>query len=101
RLQVAPAVELERYRREQKELLETYGWVSKKEGIVRIPIARAMELIAKEGLPSRMTNANSSLQTPPSPQPSPAEREKEKTPRGPSGVQSANIFGGLSPGGRK
>src|SRR5262249_46144211 len=37
----------------EEEILDTYGWVGKERGIVRVPIARAMELLAKEGLRSR------------------------------------------------
>ena len=33
--------------------LETYGRIDQKKGILRIPIERAMELIAHEGLPAR------------------------------------------------
>jgi len=40
-------------RKEEEELLDTYGWVDKERGIVRIPVARAMGLVAKEGLQSR------------------------------------------------
>jgi hypothetical protein len=46
-------------RKEEEELLDTYGWVDKERGIVRIPIARAMELVAKEGLQSRPSPGNS------------------------------------------
>lgn len=31
-----------------QEALETYGWVSKERGVVRLPVARAMELTVKE-----------------------------------------------------
>lgn len=31
-----------------QELLETYGWVNKERGVVRLPIACAMELTVKE-----------------------------------------------------
>jgi len=34
-------------------VLDGYAWVDKTRGIVRIPITRALELVAKEGLPSR------------------------------------------------
>jgi hypothetical protein len=40
-------------RREEDQVLHGYDWVDKAHGVVRIPIDRAMELIAKEGLPSR------------------------------------------------
>src|ERR1019366_3985774 len=32
-------------------LLENYSWVDKSQGKIRIPIERAMELVAKQGLP--------------------------------------------------
>jgi hypothetical protein len=35
------------------ELLEGYQWVDEQAGVVRIPIERAMELLAERGLPSR------------------------------------------------
>lgn len=41
------------YRQAQEERLTTYGWVDKDAGIVRIPIARAKELILERGLPTR------------------------------------------------
>jgi hypothetical protein len=33
---------------EQKQLLNSYGWLDKKSGIVRIPISQAMKLLAEE-----------------------------------------------------
>lgn len=33
----------------QLELLNSYGWVSEGDGVVRIPIERAMKLVAAEG----------------------------------------------------
>jgi hypothetical protein len=35
----------------QNETLATYGWVDEKAGVVRIPIDRAMEIVAQNGLP--------------------------------------------------
>ncbi len=46
-------------RKEEEKLLDTYGWIDKDRGIVRVPIARAMELVAKEGLQSRPSPSNS------------------------------------------
>ena len=53
RLQVAPGQELQQGRAAAEEILGSYGWVNKEAGIVRIPIARAMELLVERGLPSR------------------------------------------------
>jgi len=33
----------------QLELLTSYGWVSEAEGLVRVPIERAMELVVADG----------------------------------------------------
>lgn len=38
---------------EHDELLGSYGWVNQAQGRVRIPIERAMELVAQRGLPVR------------------------------------------------
>lgn len=51
-LQPAPPQELNQYRKEQEDLLQTYGWVDQKNGIVRIPIDRAMDLLIQRGLPA-------------------------------------------------
>jgi hypothetical protein len=53
RLQSNPAGDYQKLRGEQEALLHTYGWADKKSGLVRIPIERAMELIAERGLPAR------------------------------------------------
>jgi hypothetical protein len=41
-------VERERYRAAEAEALAGYGWVSQPDGVVRIPIERAMELVVAE-----------------------------------------------------
>jgi len=51
RLQVAPSVDLEQMRAREDEALTTYGWVDREAGTVRIPIERAMDLLAERGLP--------------------------------------------------
>lgn len=38
---------------EEGELLNTYGWLDRKAGVVHIPIDRAIELVAQRGLPVR------------------------------------------------
>jgi hypothetical protein len=52
-LQETPALDLERFRAKEEETLGTYGWVDREKGVVRIPIERAMEIVAREGLPKR------------------------------------------------
>jgi hypothetical protein len=53
RLQTAPVQELQRLRAAEEGVLTTYAWVDEATGTVRIPIARAMELVVKRGLPAR------------------------------------------------
>jgi hypothetical protein len=45
REQPAPQVDLEAFRAREDAEINSYGWVDKKAGIVRIPIDRAMELL--------------------------------------------------------
>jgi hypothetical protein len=53
RLQRLPAEGLEALREEEAAELEGYGWVDGKRGVVRIPIERAIDLVAERGLPVR------------------------------------------------
>ncbi len=51
RLQVSPETDLAGLRASEDSVLLHYAWVSKDSGVVRIPVARAMELLAERGLP--------------------------------------------------
>ncbi len=53
RLQISPAQDLKARRAAEDALLKSYGWVDRQAGIVRIPVDRAIELLAERGLPSR------------------------------------------------
>jgi len=53
RLQTNPRDDLRALRVHEDELLNTYGWVDKPAGIVRIPIDEAMKITAQRGLPAR------------------------------------------------
>jgi len=46
RLQIDPARDLKMMRSAETNILETYGWVDRKTGVVRIPIEQAMKEIA-------------------------------------------------------
>ncbi len=52
-LQIDPVADLNAYKARQNELLNSYGWVDKGAGIAHIPIERAIELTAQQGLPHR------------------------------------------------
>jgi hypothetical protein len=53
RLQADPPRDLREHRRREEALLSTAGWVDREAGVVRIPVERAMELVAERGLPHR------------------------------------------------
>lgn len=46
RLQVQPIKDLRELREAERMILDTYGWVDKSAGVVRIPIQRAIDLLA-------------------------------------------------------
>ena len=55
-LQTNPRQDLINLRASEDAILNTYGWVDKTGGIVRIPISEAMKLTVERGLPSRTNN---------------------------------------------
>jgi hypothetical protein len=50
RLQVTPPIDLQKFRAAEEEKLNSYGWVDPEKGVVRIPVSRALDLVAKDGL---------------------------------------------------
>lgn len=59
RLQISPSEDLQTFRAREEAELNTYGWINKTAGVVRIPISRAMDLLLQRGLPTRSaTNGN-------------------------------------------
>lgn len=50
RLETNERLEINNFRLQEEQTLYSYGWVDQQAGIVRIPIDRAMELIAQRGL---------------------------------------------------
>jgi hypothetical protein len=53
RLQTNPRQDLRDLRVQEEQVLDTYGWVDRNAGIVRIPITDAMKLTVQRGLPAR------------------------------------------------
>ena len=50
-LQLSTRADMDQYRADQKALLDGYGWIDRDAGTVRIPIERAMEIVATRGIP--------------------------------------------------
>jgi hypothetical protein len=59
-LEETPVLDLERMRQAEDQALNSYGWVDGQNGIVRIPIDRAIDLLAQRGLPNRKQPATQS-----------------------------------------
>jgi hypothetical protein len=56
RLQANPRQDLIEMRATEDTTLNTYEWVDKTGGVVRIPIGEAMKLTVERGLPARASN---------------------------------------------
>ena len=55
RLQVTAPMDLKQYKGAQDGILNSYGWVDRQAGVVRIPIERAMDILLQRGFPVRAT----------------------------------------------
>lgn len=53
RLEKDETTEINDFRLQEEQTLNSYGWVDEQAGVVRIPIDRAMALLAQRGLPTR------------------------------------------------
>jgi len=52
RLERNERVEINDFRLQEDQTLNSYGWMDEKAGVVHIPIERAMQLLAQRGLPT-------------------------------------------------
>ena len=73
RLQLSPPEDLRAFRAREAEEMETYGWINRTAGVLRIPVDRAMDLILQRGLPVRTAG------TPGRVGPTPMELQQERT----------------------
>lgn len=53
RLQVSPAADLQEFEARQHAVLNQYGWIDRSNGVVRLPLDRAVDLVLERGLPTR------------------------------------------------
>ena len=51
RLQANPQADMRTMREREETVLNHYGWVDPNRGVVRIPIDRALDMVAERGLP--------------------------------------------------
>jgi hypothetical protein len=52
RLEKNERLQINDFRLQEEQTLYSYGWIDRQAGLVRIPIDRAMELVAERGLPT-------------------------------------------------
>lgn len=57
RLQIDPPADLAAHRAAERHELTSYGWVDRQQGVVRIPIDRAMHDVAASGIKDWPDNA--------------------------------------------
>ena len=53
RLQASPYQDVRELRAQDNQVLASYGWVDRQAGVVRIPIERAIEVLAQRGEPKK------------------------------------------------
>jgi hypothetical protein len=51
-LQVSPRRDLELFRAREAQILNTTEWISREQGIVRIPVEQAVKIVAERGFPN-------------------------------------------------
>jgi hypothetical protein len=61
-LSVNPGQSLKTARAAEESILNSYDWVNREQGLVRIPISRALEILAERGLPARRESDGSRVQ---------------------------------------
>jgi hypothetical protein len=69
RLQTYPFQDIKELRQTEVPLLDSYEWIDRNAGTVRIPIERAIDVLAERGLPYRKPGQASGTPTAPGSQP--------------------------------
>jgi hypothetical protein len=80
RLQAEPATDFQKMRTDGLGRLNGYGWVDRNAGIAHIPIERAMEIVARSGLPSATGASAAGAAANPEAKPVPADARKPASP---------------------
>ena len=84
-LQSAPLSDLQKLQQKQQGQLQGYAWVDKDQGIVRIPIERAMQIVAAKG--SAAFGSFDDLNKPPAPPRGNETAKAAQQSAAPNGVQ--------------
>jgi hypothetical protein len=65
RLQTMPVQDLQAFLKAEADALEAWAWVDKDKGIAQIPVSRAIEIVAAQGLPGLSAEGEASPASPP------------------------------------
>ena len=65
KLTVNPGQDLQTMRAAEDAALNNYEWVDREKGIVRIPVDRAIEILAQKGLPARPQGSGKTMEEKP------------------------------------
>jgi hypothetical protein len=60
----SPAEDIRRFREQEDQMLNSYGWIDQQRGIIRIPIEQAKRLIEQKGLPATPPSASQGAAAP-------------------------------------
>jgi hypothetical protein len=63
RLEVDPGSDLQRLRTVEEKSLTTYGWIDRQQGVARVPIEQAIDVLAKRGFPEPKAKADQPSKT--------------------------------------
>lgn len=86
RLQTDAPQDLSRYREAQQKTLNSYGRVDAGAGVVRIPVARAMDILLEKGYPVRSPGQTGGNQQKPATAPPGRREAKAPAPAGAKGA---------------
>jgi len=73
RLQPNPRADMQKFRMQELQRLNSYGWVDQNSGVVHIPIDRAISILAERGLPVRQPGAVPTSTASPTARPQPKQ----------------------------
>ena len=79
RLQPDPVADLNKFRAQEEEILNSYGWVDKSQNIAHIPIERAMDVLVARGLPVMQASNRAKAAAAPGGPASQAQRSPQTT----------------------
>jgi len=60
----SPAEDIRRFREQEDQMLNSYGWIDQERGIIRVPIEQAKKMIEQKGLPATPPGASQGAATP-------------------------------------